>query len=227
MAAGLARRFENAALFSGLVLVGAAIATCCLAVSGPSPVLAVAVACGLGLAPSFPVTMAALSREMPPKVAQPMIALGSAGRGDGAVARRRHLQPHGVVVERAERAARAAGRARRPARVAGDWTTGDLLVRLCHLDEVETETLWALVVGDGRRLPRLTRRNGVNEDERRPGRAAQSAGRDERAARSRARAASESPCSRSRRPLITTRRPFRPATRPGTVGVVADTPQTT
>ena len=78
VAAGLARRFENAALFSGLVLVGAAIATL-LAASGPSPVIAVAVACGLGLAPSFPVTMAALSREVPPKVAQPMIALGSVG----------------------------------------------------------------------------------------------------------------------------------------------------
>ena len=38
-----------------------------------------AVACGLGLAPSFPVTMAALSREVPPNVAQPMIALGSLG----------------------------------------------------------------------------------------------------------------------------------------------------
>ena len=43
------------------------------------PVFVVAVACGLGLAPSFPVTMAALSREMPPNVAQPMIALGSLG----------------------------------------------------------------------------------------------------------------------------------------------------
>jgi FHS family glucose/mannose:H+ symporter-like MFS transporter len=78
VAAGLARRFENVAIFSGLVLVGAAIAML-LVVSGPSPVFAVAVACGLGLAPSFPVTMAALSREVPPKVAQPMIALGSVG----------------------------------------------------------------------------------------------------------------------------------------------------
>ena len=78
VAIGLARRFENAALFAGLVLVGAAIATL-LVVSGLSPVLAVAVACGLGLAPSFPVTMAALSREVPPKIAQPMISLGSLG----------------------------------------------------------------------------------------------------------------------------------------------------
>jgi MFS transporter, FHS family, glucose/mannose:H+ symporter len=78
VAVGLARRFEHAAIFSGLVLVGAAIALL-LVVSGPSPVFAVAVACGLGLAPSFPVTMAALSREMPPRVAQPMIALGSVG----------------------------------------------------------------------------------------------------------------------------------------------------
>ena len=36
-------------------------------------------ACGLGMAPSFPVTMAALAREVPPKLAQPMIALGSLG----------------------------------------------------------------------------------------------------------------------------------------------------
>ena len=78
VATGLARRFENAALFAGLVLVAAAIATL-LVVSGLSPVLAVAVACGLGLAPSFPVTMAALSREVPPKIAQPMISLGSLG----------------------------------------------------------------------------------------------------------------------------------------------------
>jgi fucose permease len=78
VAVGLAPRFENAAVFSGLVLVGTAIATL-LAVSGLSPVLLVAVACGFGLAPSFPVTMAALAREMPPKLAQPMIALGSLG----------------------------------------------------------------------------------------------------------------------------------------------------
>ena len=82
VATGLARRFENAALFSGLALVGAAIATLLVvsgAVSGLSPVLAVAVTCGLGLAPSFPVTMAALSREVPRRVAQPMVALGSLG----------------------------------------------------------------------------------------------------------------------------------------------------
>jgi MFS transporter, FHS family, glucose/mannose:H+ symporter len=78
VAVGLARRFESLAIFSGLVLVGAAIALL-LAVAGPSPVFAVAVACGFGLSPSFPVTMAALSREMPPNVAQPMIALGSVG----------------------------------------------------------------------------------------------------------------------------------------------------
>jgi fucose permease len=78
VAVGLRPRFENAAVFSGLVLVGTAIATL-LAVSGLSPVLLVSVACGLGMAPSFPVTMAALAREMPPRLAQPMIALGSLG----------------------------------------------------------------------------------------------------------------------------------------------------
>ncbi len=78
VAVGLAPRFENVAVFSGLALVGTAIATL-LVVSGLSPVLVVAVACGLGMAPSFPVTMAALAREVPPKLAQPMIALGSLG----------------------------------------------------------------------------------------------------------------------------------------------------
>jgi fucose permease len=78
VAIGLSPRFENAALFAGLTLVGTSIATL-LVVAGLSPVFVVAVACGLGLAPSFPVTMAALSREMPPNVAQPMIALGSLG----------------------------------------------------------------------------------------------------------------------------------------------------
>lgn len=85
VAVGLAPRFETAALFTGLTLVGTAIATLLMLggaarpVAGLSPVFVVAVACGLGLAPSFPVTMAALSREVPPKVAQPMIALGSLG----------------------------------------------------------------------------------------------------------------------------------------------------
>jgi fucose permease len=78
VAIALARRFENATLFAGLLLVGVSIAAL-LAVSGLSPVFAVAVLCGLGLSPSFPVTMAALSREMPPNVAQPMVSLGSLG----------------------------------------------------------------------------------------------------------------------------------------------------
>lgn len=78
VAVALARRFENATLFAGLLLVGASIGTL-LMVSGLSPVFAVAVMCGLGLAPSFPVTMAALSRELPPNVAQPMVSLGSLG----------------------------------------------------------------------------------------------------------------------------------------------------
>jgi fucose permease len=78
VAGTLTRRFENAALFSGLVLVVLAIASLLLA-SGSSLVFAVAVACGLGLAPSFPVTLATLAREIPPKVAQPMVALGSLG----------------------------------------------------------------------------------------------------------------------------------------------------
>jgi fucose permease len=78
VAIALARHRENETLFAGLLLVGASLGAL-LAVSGLSPVLAVAVLCGLGLSPSFPVTMAALSREVPPNVAQPMVALGSLG----------------------------------------------------------------------------------------------------------------------------------------------------
>ncbi len=99
-AIALARRFESATLFAGLLLVGAALATL-LAVSGLSPVFAVAVLCGLGLSPSFPVTMAALSREMPPNVAQPMVALGSLGAAIvpwlvGAISSRTGSLSHGL-----------------------------------------------------------------------------------------------------------------------------------
>ncbi len=99
-AIALTRRFENATLFAGLLLVGAALATL-LAVSGLSPVFAVAVLCGLGLSPSFPVTMAALSREMPPNVAQPMVALGSLGAAIvpwlvGAISSRTGSLSHGL-----------------------------------------------------------------------------------------------------------------------------------
>jgi MFS transporter, FHS family, glucose/mannose:H+ symporter len=78
VAIGLAPRYENVAVFSGLVVVAVAVGAL-LTVAGPSAVLLVAVACGFGLAPSFPVTMAALAREMPASIAQPMIALGSLG----------------------------------------------------------------------------------------------------------------------------------------------------
>ena len=80
VATGVARRVEDFAVIAGLVMVGIAIASL-LAVPHVSLVFAVAVICGLGFAPSFPVTMAGLSREVPPKVAQPMIALGSLGAG--------------------------------------------------------------------------------------------------------------------------------------------------
>ena len=80
VATGVARRVENPAVFAGLVMVGISIASL-LAAPQVSLVFAVAVICGLGFSPSFPVTMAGLSREVPPKVAQPMIALGSLGAG--------------------------------------------------------------------------------------------------------------------------------------------------
>jgi fucose permease len=78
VATGIARRVENGAVFAGLLIVAISIASL-LAAPNVSVVFIVAVSCGLGFAPSFPVTMAALSREVPPKVAQPMIALGSLG----------------------------------------------------------------------------------------------------------------------------------------------------
>jgi fucose permease len=74
----LRQRFETAALFGGLGIVAAAL-TSLIVMSSSPPVFVVAVACGLGMAPSFPVTMASLSRKVPPRVGQPMIALGSLG----------------------------------------------------------------------------------------------------------------------------------------------------
>jgi FHS family glucose/mannose:H+ symporter-like MFS transporter len=80
VAVWLAGRLENVALFGGTALVAAAIAFV-LAVPFVEPVLAGAVLCGIGLAPVFPVTVAALAREFPTSFAGPMVALGSVGAG--------------------------------------------------------------------------------------------------------------------------------------------------
>jgi len=42
-------------------------------------VLGAAALCGIGLGPVFPVTVAAVSREMPIRLAGPLLALGSLG----------------------------------------------------------------------------------------------------------------------------------------------------
>ena len=80
VAVALAGRHEKTAMFAGL---GAAIAAIAIVVLTPSVgvVLVCAALCGLGLAPVFPVTVAALSREFSTTVAGPMVALGSLGAG--------------------------------------------------------------------------------------------------------------------------------------------------
>jgi MFS transporter, FHS family, glucose/mannose:H+ symporter len=76
----LTKRLEQRAIVAGLALVGAAL-TVLLVVPRIELVLVAAVACGLGLAPVFPVTVAALSREFPTSLAGPMVAMGSVGAG--------------------------------------------------------------------------------------------------------------------------------------------------
>lgn len=76
----LTKRREQRAIVAGLALVGAAL-TVLLVMPRIELVLIAAVACGLGLAPVFPVTVAALSREFPTSLAGPMVAMGSVGAG--------------------------------------------------------------------------------------------------------------------------------------------------
>jgi fucose permease len=52
-----------------------------LVAPGVGAVLAAAAVCGAGLSPVFPVTVAALAREFPTRMAGPMVALGSLGAG--------------------------------------------------------------------------------------------------------------------------------------------------
>lgn len=80
VAVALAGHHEKAAMFVGL---GVAISAILAVVLTPSVavVLVGAALCGLGLAPVFPVTVAALSREFSTTVAGPMVALGSLGAG--------------------------------------------------------------------------------------------------------------------------------------------------
>lgn len=63
---------------AGIALAGCAVGL--LLVSSDAPTVAAAAAlAGLGLAPVFPVTVAALARECPPRVAGPLIALAALG----------------------------------------------------------------------------------------------------------------------------------------------------
>jgi len=80
VAVWLAGRLENTAVFCGLAAVAVAIASLLMA-PGTAFVLGAAAVCGAGLAPVFPVTIAALAREFPTRVAGPMVALGAVGAG--------------------------------------------------------------------------------------------------------------------------------------------------
>jgi FHS family glucose/mannose:H+ symporter-like MFS transporter len=78
VAVALARRMETRALFAGLVVVFVTLALLLIA-PGRSLIVPLAAICGMGFAPVFPVTVAALANEFPPRFAGPMVALGSAG----------------------------------------------------------------------------------------------------------------------------------------------------
>jgi fucose permease len=78
VAVWLARRMESATLFLGLAVVFACLALVLIVPYGPL-ILPLSAICGLGLAPAFPVTVAALAHEFPARFAGPMVALGSAG----------------------------------------------------------------------------------------------------------------------------------------------------
>jgi MFS transporter, FHS family, glucose/mannose:H+ symporter len=80
VAIGLAGRHEKLAMFAGLFVLGAVLAVTLMTPS-VAVVLVCAALCGLGLAPVFPVTVAALSREFSTTAAGPMVALGSLGAG--------------------------------------------------------------------------------------------------------------------------------------------------
>jgi len=80
VAVALARRFETVSLFTGVGVLGIGL-TAALSVSSVEAVIVAGAACGLALAPIFPVTVAALARDFPIRQAGPMIAMGSVGSG--------------------------------------------------------------------------------------------------------------------------------------------------
>ena len=122
VATGLARRFENAALFSGLAAGRCRDrdASCCIR----GGVRAVAGPCGGGDVRPRPgaVVPGDDGRAFPRDAAARRATDGCtrfARRGDGAVARRRDLQPHRIAFEWTERTPGPSRRARRLARAAG------------------------------------------------------------------------------------------------------------
>jgi fucose permease len=78
VALSLTRQREGVAALVGLILASASVLVLLLAPKELAITMAAALA-GIGLAPVFPVTVAALSREMSPRIGGPLIALGGLG----------------------------------------------------------------------------------------------------------------------------------------------------
>ena len=78
VAVWLTRRWETPAMFFGLGVLATGIALL-LSARHVEVVLGAAALCGLGLGPVFPVTVAALARGFPTRMAGPMVAMGSLG----------------------------------------------------------------------------------------------------------------------------------------------------
>lgn len=80
VAIALSRRFEIVSMYGGIAALTLGIAAA-ITVTSVDAVLIAGVACGLALAPIFPVTVAALAREFSTRRAGPMVAMGSVGAG--------------------------------------------------------------------------------------------------------------------------------------------------
>lgn len=78
IAVKLDRRYEDLSIFVGLALTATSLVLL-LIVPSEAAVLVAAALSGIGLGPVFPVTAAAVSREIPIRLAGPLLALGSLG----------------------------------------------------------------------------------------------------------------------------------------------------
>jgi len=74
----LDRRYEDTAVFAGIALASCSLVFLITA-RADVMVLAAAALGGIGLGPIFPVTVAAVSREIPVRLAGPLLAMGSLG----------------------------------------------------------------------------------------------------------------------------------------------------